>query len=472
MRQARVLALLLVGLVGPSATAGAQDTGAGYFEFLVARRLEGQGDFAGAQAALERAAKADPKSAEVRAELGAFHLRRSQPEEAERAAQAALALDDSNIEGHRVLGLVYAGYVDNANQRSAPAQTAQYLKDAIAHLERASVAANATDLLLQFNLGRLYLRAGTPEKAVQALTRVVSQNPGSLQIRRQLAQAHAANKDLPAAIATLDAVVDEEPRVAAMLGQYQEQAGLLKDAAASYTKALAVEPNSRELKSRRIAALYGDKDFKAAASFAADAKRQHPEDARFPRLEGRALFDAGDRANGVAVLEGAAKAFPKDTPTLYALADIYRDAGRAPDAERALRQLLTVEPSNPNALNYLGYLLALRGDRLDEAVELVRRALESEPDNGAYLDSLGWALFKRGDLAEAEKHLTDAAARMPGNSEVLDHLGDVLAKRGRLSDAVAAWNKALQGDGEDVDVAALKRKISDATSRGTATPRR
>lgn len=457
----RAGALFLVVVLTSPSWAAAQDAGA-YFEFLLARRLEGQGDFAGAQAALERAAKVDARSSEVRAELGAFHLRRSQPEEAEGAAKASLAIDSNNPEAHRVLGLVYAGYADGGTQRDANPQAAQFLKDAIMHLELASASPLANDLVLNFTLGRLYLRAGTPEKAVQSLTRVIGQNPGSVQARLLLAQAHAASKDLPAAISTLDAIVDEEPRVAAALGQYQEQAGLLREAAATYTKALAVQPMSRELKSRRITALYNAKDYATAASFAADARRQHPEDARFPRLQGRAMFDAGDRAGGVLVLEAAAKTFPKDTPTLYALADIYRDAGRGLDAEQALRQVLVLEPTNPNALNYLGYLLAMRGDKLDEAVQLVRKALESEPDNGAYLDSLGWAHFRRGDLAEAEKYLNAAAQRMPGNSEVLDHLGDVLARRGRLDDAIAAWTKAIEGDGEDVDAAALRRKIDDA----------
>ena len=467
MTRLRLSAVFLVALVGAPVVAAAQDAGGAYFEFLMGRRLEGQGDFPGAKAALERATKLDARSSEIRAELGAFHLRRSQPEDAEAAARAALAIDSESIEGHRVLGLVYAGYADGGSQQkgASAAQTAQFLKDAITHLELASASALSGDLVLNFTLGRLYLRAGTPDKAVQSLTRVVGQNPGSVQARQLLAQAHAVSKDLPAAIATLEAIVDEEPRVAAALGQYQEQAGLLREAADSYTKALAVQPMSRELKSRRIAALYSAKDYKAAAAFATDARRQHPEDARFPRLQGRALFDAGDRAGGVAVLEEAAKAFPKDTPTLYALADIYRDADRSTDAETALRQVLVLEPTNPNALNYLGYLLAMRGDKLDEAVQLVRKALEAEPDNGAYLDSLGWAHFKRGDLAEAEKYLGAAAQRMPNNSEVQDHLGDVFARRGRVDDAIAAWNKALDGDGEDVDLAAVRRKIDDARSK-------
>ena len=464
MNRALVLAVLVIA--GAPAWASAQDSSGAYFEFLVARRLEGQGDFAGAQAALERAAKVDARSAEVRAELGAFHLRRSQPEDAETAAKAALAIDSGSLEGHRVLGLVYAGYADGGQTSAASRQqVAQYLKDAITHLEQASASTLASDLVMNFTLGRLYMRAGTPEKAVVALTRVVTQNPGSVQARLLLAQAHAVTKDLPAAIAALEVIVDEEPRVAAALGQYQEQAGLLREAAATYTKALAVQPTSRELKSRRIAALYGARDFTAAASFAGDAKRQHPEDARFPRLEARALFDAGDKVGGVSVLEAAAKTFPRDTPTLYALADIYRDAGRATDAEQALRQVLVIEPANPNALNYLGYLLAMRGDKLDEAVQLVRKALEAEPDNGAYLDSLGWALFKRGDLVEAQKYLDAAANRMPHNSEVQDHLGDVFARQGRVDDAIAAWTRALEGDASDVDLTEIRRKINDARSK-------
>ena len=463
----RALVLIVLVLVGAPAWTSAQDASGAYFEFLVARRLEGQGDFAGAQAALERAAKVDARSAEVRAELGAFHLRRSQPEEAEAAAKSALSIDGASLEAHRVLGLVYAGYADGNTQTTAASrqQVAQYLKDAIAHLEQASASTLASDLVMNFTLGRLYMRAGTPDKAVAALTRVVTQNPGSVQARLLLAQAQAVTKDLPAAIATLDVIVDEEPRVAAALGQYQEQAGLLREAAATYTKALAVQPMSRELKSRRIAALLAARDYTAAASFAGDAKRQHPEDARFPRLEARALFDAGDKVGGVSVLEAAAKTFPRDTPTLYALADIYRDAGRGTDAERALRQVLVIEPANPNALNYLGYLLAMRGDKLDEAVQLVRKALEAEPDNGAYLDSLGWALYKRGDLAEAQKYLDAAANRMPHNSEVQDHLGDVFARQGRIDDAIAAWTKALDGDAADVNLDEIRRKINDARSK-------
>jgi tetratricopeptide (TPR) repeat protein len=458
--------LFFVGAVLLAPIARAQGTSDAYFEFLMARRLEAMGDNAGAQAALERATRADGRAAEIWAELAAFHLRRSQPEEAERAGKASLAVDEGNLEAHRALGLVYAGYTESTNSRTVSPQQKAYTTDAITHLERvASGPSGSLDLVLNYTLGRLYLRDGAPQKAIQSLTRSLNQNPGALQIRLALAQAYAASEDLPGAVRTLEDIVDDEPRVAAALALYQEQSGQLAEAAATYTKALAVQPMNRELKFRRIAVLQGAKDYARAASAAADARKQHPEDARFPRQHARALFDGGDRSASLSVLEGAVRTFPKDIPTQYDLADLYRDAGRQPDAERALRLILVAEPGHANALNYLGYLLALRGAELDEAVVLVRRALEAEPSNGAFLDSLGWVYFRRGDFAEAEKYLSAAAERMPRNSEVHDHLGDVHARRGQWQGAVTAWTRALEGDREDVDLAGIQRKLTDAQSR-------
>lgn len=436
-----------------------------YFEFLMARRLEADGDAKGAQAALERAAAADPKSAEIRAEIASLHLRRNDRAEAEKAAKAALALDDKNVEANRALGLIYAAAAESAGDR-ATAQALASTRDAITYLEKAAAGTTVTaDATLFYQLGRLYIRAGSPDKAVQSLTRVLSQNPNSVQGRLALAQAYAASKDLKSAIGTLEEILEDEPRVASALAQYQEEAGQLMDAAASYTLALAVQPANRDLKVRRIAVLLEAKEYGRAAGFAGDARKQHPNEPVFPRLQGRALFDAGDRSGGISVLESAVKTFPKDTATMFALADVYADAGRGMDAERMLRQVLAAEPANANALNYLGYMLAVRGEQLDEAIRLVRRALDAEPDNGAYLDSLGWAHFKRGDLAEAEKYLSSAASKMPENSEVQDHLGDLLAKRGRYADAIAAWSRALKGDGQDIDKAAIEKKITEAKGK-------
>ncbi|HZM62481.1 MAG TPA: tetratricopeptide repeat protein [Vicinamibacterales bacterium] len=459
------IALVAVLFLGTPFVAFAQTTDA-YFEFLQARRLEADGDPKGALAALERAATADPKSAEIRAEVAALHLRRQERADAEKSAKAALALDETNVEANRVLGLLYAAQVEGSTERTPSPQTTAAMGDAILYLERAVTGAGVTaDANLQFALGRLYIRSGAIDKAIQVLTRLVAQNPNAVQARIALAQAFAAGKDLKAAINVLDEILEEEPRVAPALAQYQEEAGLLKEAADTLTLALAINPNSRELKLRRISVLLEAKEYARAATAAGDAKKQHPEEPRFPRLQGRALFDSGDKTAGIAVLEAAVKQFPKDMGTLFVLADVYADAGRAADAEKSLRQVLTAEPNNASALNYLGYLLATRGEQLDEAVRLVQKALEAEPDNPAYLDSLGWAYFRKGDLDGAEKHLAAAAQKLPENSEIQDHLGDLLAKRQRWSDAIAAWNRALAGDGQGIDKAVVEKKISSAKGK-------
>jgi tetratricopeptide (TPR) repeat protein len=453
--------VLVLSLAG---TAGAQSTDA-YFEFLMARRLESQGDQAGALAALERAAAADPSSAEVRAEIASFQLRRNRRPDAEAAGLQALKLDDANLEAHRVLGLIYAANVDAMNARTPDAQVEVAARQAITHLERAAGEASAgTDIQIHYSLGRLYLRIGEAQKAIDAFTRVLNQNPDSAQGRLSLAQAYAASDDLKNAIDTLEFIVNDEPRVAGVLAQYQEEAGLLKEATVSYTVALANDPTNRGLKFRRIAAAFNDGNYAEAAAFAAEAQAQHPDDLRFPRLRARAIFESGDPGRAVTILEPVAKANPRDTSTQLGLADLYNDAGRDTDAERTLRQLLDIEPSNAEALNYLGYLLANRGRSLDEAVKLVERALVAEPGNPAYLDSLGWAHFRRGNLDEAEKYLSPAAAQLPRNAVVQDHLGDVLARRGRWADAISAWTRALAGDG-GVDRAVVEKKIEDARSR-------
>ena len=123
-------------------------------------------------------------------------------------------------------------------------------------------------------------------------------------------------------------IVDDEPRVASTLAQYQEQAGLLKEAVDNYTRALAIEPTNRGLKFRRVAALFSAREFERAATLAAEAQGQHPDDPRFPRLRARALFERGQVDQALTVLEPTAKAFPRDMATHVALSDLYKDAGR------------------------------------------------------------------------------------------------------------------------------------------------
>jgi len=447
------LILVLLGLSPAMAVAQQAASTNPYYDFLRARRLEGD-DSQKALEALLRAAAADPTSAEIKAEIAALYSRRDPPNrfETEKYAKEALAIDENNVEANRTLGYLYSG--GNASPED--------VRKAILHFERAIAGTVGTDINILYYLGQMYLRNREPQKAVQTLTRVVAQTPGSPQPRQLLATAHAAAGDLKAAIATLDEVVEYLPSVAASLARYLELDGQFREAAEAYTLALAQAPNDREMKRLRIDALHKAKDFAAAARFAAEARKQHPDDANFPRRQVRALFDAGDKAGALAVAESAAKTFPRDLQTQFVLVDLYSDAGRSGDAEKVLRQMLANAPSDPRVLNHLGYLLASRGDQLDEAVTLVRRALEADPDRPEYLDSLGWAHYKRGELNDALKYLSAAAQKLPDHSEIQDHLGDVHARRGSLQEAVAAWTKALAGNGQGIEKGGVEKKISDA----------
>lgn len=113
-------------------------------------------------------------------------------------------------------------------------------------------------------------------------------------------------------------------------------------------------------------------------------------------------------------------------------------------AEEIFRRVLANDPQNAAVLNYLGYMLADHGSKLDEALIMVKKAVELEPANGAYLDSLGWAYFKMGKYEQAEDNLNKASQHMGTDPTVQQHLGDLYQKTGRLKLAAAHWERAIQ----------------------------
>jgi tetratricopeptide (TPR) repeat protein len=125
-------------------------------------------------------------------------------------------------------------------------------------------------------------------------------------------------------------------------------------------------------------------------------------------------------------------------------------------AEQHFRKCLEQEPDFAEALNYLGYMWADRGENLAEARQLIEKAVALEPENGAFLDSLGWVLFKLGQPRQALPWLEKAIAHTDEPDATLyDHLGDVHAALGDLEQARAAWRKALGIEPTE----ALRRKL-------------
>ena len=161
---------------------------------------------------------------------------------------------------------------------------------------------------------------------------------------------------------------------------------------------------------------------------------------------------------------------PDDKKDVYFLrGSIYERQKKYDQAEEMFRKVLVGDAQNANVLNYLGYMLADRGMRLDEALNMIKKAVDLDPANGAYLDSLGWAYYKLGKYDLAEDTLIKASQRIGTDPTVQDHLGDLYQKTGRLKLAAAHWERALQEWNKTVaaevdqnDVARVQKKLESA----------
>lgn len=142
----------------------------------------------------------------------------------------------------------------------------------------------------------------------------------------------------------------------------------------------------------------------------------------------------------------------------FQLGSVYERMKDFEPAETWLRKALELDPEDANTLNYLGYMWADLGVKLDEALALIEKAVALEPNNPAYLDSLAWVLFKLGRAADALPHQQRAIALMDEpDATLLDHLGDMLEALGRRIEAGAAWRRALDLEENE----ATRRKLEE-----------
>jgi tetratricopeptide (TPR) repeat protein len=148
---------------------------------------------------------------------------------------------------------------------------------------------------------------------------------------------------------------------------------------------------------------------------------------------------------------------------LFQLGASFERTGRFEEAEVVFQELLEKDPDHAPTQNYLGYMWADRGVRLEEAERLILSAVSQYPRNGAYVDSLGWVYFRMGRYDLAEEHLLDAAELVPDDATIQEHLGDLFVRKGQLERALDRYDQALKLEPEDEK--ALRAKISDLRER-------
>ncbi|MFP6782493.1 MAG: tetratricopeptide repeat protein [Gammaproteobacteria bacterium] len=173
------------------------------------------------------------------------------------------------------------------------------------------------------------------------------------------------------------------------------------------------------------------------------------EEQRFQlvRAEGEILTQHNRHEEAMAVYDRALEA-SYDMELLYTRAMLAEKLDRFDVLEADLQTIIEREPDNAQALNALGYTLADRTDRYDEAYEFVRRALILNPEDFYILDSMGWVLYRLGRLNEAVEYLTKAR-EIKDDPEVAAHLGEVLWVMGDKQAARDIWDSALKDTPDD-----------------------
>lgn len=476
------------------------DANAGFY-FLLARHLENSGQIDEAIAALQKAGAMAPDAAEIQAELAGLYARQNRALEAVQAAESAIARDPANREANRILGSVYAALSEQRQPLRPGDNPAKYGARALSALEKAR-GDGPMDVGVELMLGRLYLRSDEYLKAIPALRRVVDDQPGYPEAAMLLAAAYEKAGEPDQAVLVLEATLEQNPEFArgrVRLAELYEEQRRFKEAAAAYAEAQTLNPRANLTGAHATALMNAgepDKahdllvaaigrqvspdagllyllaeaqrrlgDRAAAAATARRLKDTHPGDLRGLFLDANLAEQDGRYDEAIAAMQTLMERMPHDQTLVYQYANLLEKDGRADEAEQSLRDLLARDPGDADALNSLGYMFAERGQKLDEAVALLQRALEIEPGNPSFLDSLGWAYLRQGRIDLADAPLTQAAAGLPRNSVIQDHLGDLRLRQRRLKEAAAAWERALGGDGEGIDRAAIEKKLRDVRAR-------
>ena len=201
---------------------------------------------------------------------------------------------------------------------------------------------------------------------------------------------------------------------------------------------------SAQIRRAQLVGKNGDID--AARKVLHDTKASgEEEELQLVAAEALLLREADRGPEGLAVLEEALQRFPDNTDLLYDHAMMAEKLDRLDVMETSLRKIMAIAPKNQNAYNALGYSLAERNIRLEEAYTLVAKALELAPEDPFIMDSMGWVQFRLGRLKESEELLRRAYSLRP-DPEIAVHLGEVLWAMGQRDDARKLWRDASVKD--------------------------
>lgn len=311
------------------------------------------------------------------------------------------------------------------------------------------------NLDVRFAYARLLAQEGRRDDAKAQFEQALKQDPESPEILFSLAQLAYQTEQKEVAQDYLERYValpanvqrDNNPAYL-FLGQVAEERREFKRAEAAYAK---VGKGEQYLDARiRRAIVLGrmDQVEDGRALLRTTSVGAPQQRSRLTSAEAQILRNAKRPKEAFAVLDAAVAKQPNNADLLYDHAMAAEQAGQPDVMETSLRKVISLRPESAHAYNALGYTLADRNERLDEAEQLIRKALKISPEDAHILDSMGWVLFRRGDLDGAEKFLRQALEKSD-EVEIAAHLGEVLYKQGKKEEARKYWAKANAQDPEN-----------------------
>ena len=382
------------------------------------------------------------------------YLQIEQPEEALKVLDNAAKQSKPNVEFLIGLGELYIHY-----GLQQPHQKKIASAGAIMVLNRAQKL-NPAGSALRLKLAEDLDIAGDPIGAAQLyldlLNKLADLPPVQERIRAKLADIYLRGSDRKRAVEQLEAIIREDPtnpQAYYYLGSLEFDEKKLPEAVGHFSKTVQLSPGFEPVYYDLAITWIGLNKPADALAILAAARQKFPQN--FVMEFWTALAFARQKAWAEAIEHfTAAEVIAQATEPERLNQTFYFEVGAACErkgdyvqAEKYFEKCLNLAPDDAEAQNYLGYMYAEQGMKLDRAKELVQKAVRSEPKNPAYLDSLGWILFKLRQPQEALGYILKAIELSEKPDPTLyDHLGDIYVALDQLDKARDAWRKSIALD--------------------------
>ncbi len=333
-------------------------------------------------------------------------------------------------------------------------------EEALAYL-RGVVKRRADDDELRAVLGRMLLDAGEYKEAQTHFERILESTPDKVDILFLAAGVASQLKDFERAKAHflhLNELGERQDQSAFFLGDIEEREGNVEEAIRWYDQ---VRQGSNYIDARGRSALLmarqGDLEG-ARAHLAVVVPRNDVQRLKLFLIEGELLREVKHFEDAFDLYTQALDALPGSAPLLYARAMVADVLNRLDVVEQDLLAILEQQPDHVEALNALGYILADRTDRYEEAERYIERALELRPDAAHILDSYGWVKYRQGQFDAAVSYLRQALERT-FDPEIAAHLGEVLWVKGDRDGARTIWDEALKKQPQNKIIMDIRQRL-------------